>query len=94
MLLIITGSGTHLFILSVKLVFHLIALTIEGIDSTHQQVTGDILQMSAVLQPRSCLRYMIRRTLTLGLDQQWHVYEILAVPGLERLQSLQALTRR
>ena len=89
--LVCLGGGGNLHIVAVELVLHLVALAVEGVHGTHQEVVGDILQVSTELQPRTCHGDVVGGTLALGLDEQRHVYQVLAVPRSERCEFLQAV---
>ena len=88
------GSSRNLHVFAIQLVFHLVALTIESIHGTHQEVVGDILQMTTELQPRTCHRDMVCCTLTLCLDQQRHIHQILTIPGSKRSEFLESVAIR
>lgn len=55
------------------------------------KLTGNVLQVSTVLQPRSTSRDVIRRALALHLDQHRQVLGLLAIPRLEGLQELETV---
>ncbi len=91
MLLIVAGSSRHLFILSVQLILHGVALVVERIDSAHEQVGRDVLKVTAIAQPRTSHRDVVGGAFALHLDEQRHVVVFLPIPGRERLQPLQTL---
>ena len=88
--LIVLGSRRHLFVLSVELILHMIALTVESIDGAHEQIVGDVLQMSTEAEPGPGHGDVVRCAFALGLDEQWHVDEVFAIPCGERREPLQA----
>ena len=53
--------------------------------------TGDVLEMSTVLQPRSTSRDVVSRALALGLDEDGEVGGGLAIPRLEGLEELETV---
>ena len=66
---------------------HFSVLRVDGCD---QHVVGDVVQVSAVFQPGSSGRDVIGGALALDLHEDDHALKILAVPGLERFEQLQA----
>ena len=66
----------------------------EGVDDTEEEVAGDVLQVPAVLQPRSGRRDVVGRALALRLHEQREVAVVLAVPRRERLEQLQTVAGR
>ena len=57
---------------AVELVLALTDGIIEGVDRTDEHVAGDVLEMTAVLEPRSGGRDVIGGALAFGLHQNWH----------------------
>lgn len=60
----------------------------------NEHVVGDVVQMAAVFQPWAGGRNVIGGALALDLDQNGQIGQILAVPGVEWLEQLQALALR
>ena len=94
MALIVFGRAADSLILVVETVEHLIRLTVESVDGPHEQVVGDILEVSAEPQPWSGHRDVVGGALSLSLDEQRHVGIVVTVPCRERLQALQPLACR
>ena len=91
LLLIGFGSCGNFNIFARELVLHLVCLAIERIHGAHQQIVGDVLQMTAELQPRTSHRDVVGGALSLSLDEQRHVDKIVSIPSGKRLQTLQTL---
>ncbi|KAH3681124.1 hypothetical protein WICPIJ_007899 [Wickerhamomyces pijperi] len=72
-------------------VLDVVGLVVFSVDGTNHVVVGDVFQVTSVLQPRTGHRDVIGGGLTLGLDQDWHVFGILTVPWLEWSQLLQSV---
>lgn len=53
--------------------------------------TGDVLEVSTVLQPGAACTDVVRRALALNLDQDWQVRWVFTVPWLEWLKLLKAV---
>ena len=66
----------------------------EGVDDAEEEVAGDVLEVTAVLQPRPGRRDVVGRALALGLHQHRQGEVVGSVPRRERLEQLQAVTRR
>ena len=94
LLLIVARHCRHLFILAVYLVFHAVALAVESVDGTHEQVGGYVLQVATETQPWPRHGYMVGGAFALGLYEHGHAGELLAVPSRERREPLQALGMR
>src|SRR5262249_876390 len=75
-------------------ILSLASLIREGIGSAHEHIIAELVQMTAVAQPRASRGDMVGGGLSLGLDQYRHVEEVLTVPGRPWLQQLQPLTVR
>lgn len=67
---------------------HFVVLSIGGAD---EHVVGDVVQVTAILQPRAGGGDVIGCALSFDLDQDGHLVQVLAVPFLERIQELQAV---
>ena len=85
------GCTGHRSVRICRTVPHFIRFSVKGIDSPHQHIVRNILQMPAETKPRTCHRDMIGGTLTLRFNQQRHIQQILSVPSRERSKQLQAL---
>ena len=53
--------------------------------------TGDVLEMSTVLEPGSTSRDVIGCALALDLDENWDILRVFAIPGLEGLKELETV---
>jgi hypothetical protein len=51
LLLVVTGSGGHSVVLAGGEVVDLVGLTVLGVDGTNQHVVGDVVKVTAVLEP-------------------------------------------
>ena len=51
LLLVVTGSGGHSVVLASGEVVDLVGLTVLGVDGTDQHVVGDVVKVTAVLEP-------------------------------------------
>ena len=76
---------------AVELVLALAGHAGEGVDRTEEEVARDVLEVAAVLQPRSGHRDVVGGALALGLHQDRQVEVVLAVPRGERLEQLEAV---
>ena len=85
------GCSRNFNIFARELVLHLVALTVEGIDGTHEEVVRYILEVSTELEPWSGHGNVIGSTLAFRLDEQRHVYEVFAIPWGEWCEFLQAV---
>ena len=56
-----------------------------------EEVVGDVVQVTTELQPGTGGRDMIGCALALNLDQDLGTVDILAIPGLEGLEELEAV---
>ena len=83
-----SGAG-HFHIFSAELAFHFICLAVESVYGSHEQVVGDVLKMAAELQPRTSHGDMVCSAFSLGLDEQGHVLQVVAVPGRKGHEPLQ-----
>jgi hypothetical protein len=93
-LLVVTGNSRDSVVFAVEDVLDLVGLTILGANGTNQHVVGDVVKMSAVLQPGTGHGDVIRSSLANCLNQDWDLGDVLAVPLLERLEELQTIRSR
>ena len=70
---------------------HFAGRTGEGIHHTQIHVVGDVIQMPPILQPRPGGRDMVGGALAFGFHQQRQAGVVLAIPGVKRVQNLQAV---
>lgn len=61
------------------------------IDRSDQGVVRNVLQVTAVTEPRACWCYVIRRALALDLYQDWKIDKVLPIPWGEWSEALDAL---
>lgn len=94
LLLVVSGSGGNSIEFSSGEVLNLICLTIGGVGGTNQHVVRDVVKMSTVFQPRAGHRNVIRGSLSLALDEDGNIREILAIPCGERLKKLKSVASR
>ncbi|KAH3659493.1 hypothetical protein OGATHE_005538 [Ogataea polymorpha] len=88
----VVGSGLwNTVVLTSVVVLDRVGLTVLSVDGTNHVVLRNVLQVSTVLQPRTCHRDVVSGGLTERLDQNWHSVSILAIPRLEWLQPLQSV---
>jgi len=83
-------DGTELASLLVE---DAVGISAVGVDGTNQTVLRNVLEVTSVLEPWSTGRDVVGRAFTLGLDQDWGLDDVLAVPSLEWLEQLQSVGR-
>lgn len=93
-LLVVTGNSRDSVVLASEVVLDLVGLAAVSADGTDKHVVGDVVKMSAVLQPGTGHGNVVGSGFSNGLDKNWHFGDVFAVPGLERLEELQAVRRR
>ena len=76
--------------LASQLMLHGICFVRKGIDGPHKAVFRNILKVTTEAQPGTSHRDVVGSTLALRLNQEGEGREILSVPRLKALQSLQA----
>lgn len=59
-----------------------------------KHVVGDVVQVSAVLEPGTSGGDVVRRAFSLNFDEHRHVGQVLAVPLVEGFQQLKAVRGR
>lgn len=70
---------------------HGVGLAVFSVDSTNEQVVGDVVQVPTKLEPGASRRHVVSSTLPFDLDEDLQVLQVLAIPLVKRLQELQAL---
>jgi len=88
MVTIMSSSLRHATPLASDLVPNFVGLAVLNVDSTNETVLRDVLEVSAVLQPGTTSRDMIRRALAFDLDQDRKISGGLSIPRLEGLEKL------
>jgi hypothetical protein len=91
LLLVVTGGGGHSVVLAGGEVVDLVGLTVLGVDGTDQHVVGDVVKVTAVLEPGTGHGNVVGGGLAVGLEQDGKVERILAVPGVEGVKELEAV---
>ena len=91
LLLVVTGSGGHGVVLAGGEVVDLVGLTVLGVDGTDQHVVGDVVEVTAVLEPGTGHGDVVGGGLAVGLKQDGEVERILAVPGVEGVKELETV---
>jgi hypothetical protein len=91
LLLVVTGSGGHGIVLAGGEVVDLVGLTVLGVDGTDQHVVGDVVKVTAVLEPGTGHGDVVGGGLAVGLEQDGEVERILAVPGVEGVKELETV---
>eukprot|EP00053_Salpingoeca_punica_P020385 m.211399 g.211399 ORF g.211399 m.211399 type:complete len:843 (+) comp18318_c0_seq1:197-2725(+) len=71
-----------------------VGLAVGLVDGADQHVVADVVQVAAELEPRAGHADVVGRALALGLDEDLHVLQILAVPAGEGREQLQARALR
>ncbi len=74
-----------------ELVLDLVDLAVLGIDSADKKVVGDVVEVTTVLEPRTSSGDVVGGALTLGLDEDGGVEDVLAVPLGEHGEELEAV---
>merc|ERR1719244_2353929 len=88
---VLCGYFRNSTISSCLLVFHLVHLLVLSIDCSDEKIVADVLQVTSVLEPRSCCRDVICGALADNLDQYPHVKEISSNPLVEWTQQLKSV---
>ena len=91
LLLVVTGSGGHGVVLAGGEVVDLVGLAVLGVDGTDQHVVGDVVEVTAVLEPGTGHGDVVGGGLAVGLKQDGEVERILAVPGVEGVKELETV---
>ena len=91
LLLVCLGCLRHFLVCAVELIFNTVALAIEGIDSSHEEVIRDVFEMSSELKPWASHRNMVSGALALCFYEEWHIVVVVAIPLGKRFEFLQAL---
>jgi hypothetical protein len=91
LLLVVTGSGGHGVVLASGEVVDLVGLAVLGVDGTDQHVVGDVVKVTAVLEPGTGHGDVVGGGLAVGLEQDGEVERILAVPGVEGVKELETV---
>jgi hypothetical protein len=89
--LVVTGSGGHGVVLAGGEVVDLVGLAVLGVDGTDQHVVGDVVKVTAVLEPGTGHGDVVGGGLAVGLEQDGEVERILAVPGVEGVKELETV---
>lgn len=89
--LVVTGGGGHSVVLAVGEVADLVGLAVVRVDGTDQHVVGDVVKVTAVLEPGTGHGDVVGGGLALGLDQDGKIAGVLAIPGVERLKELETV---
>src|SRR5687768_9788332 len=84
----------HSTIFACDLVLHQICLIIEIVDCPDQHIVRNVIEMTAILQPWTSHRDVIRCTFSFYLDQQTKPDEVGSFPEWEWLEQLQSLGSR
>lgn len=90
-LLVVTGNVRDGTVLAGEVVLDLVGLAVLLVDGTDQHVVGDVVQVTAVLQPGTSHGDVVSGGLTLALDENRQVGSVLAVPSVEGRQELQTV---
>jgi len=91
LLLVISGNSWNGVEFTVGEVLDLVGFTVGLIDGTNKHVVRDVVQVTTVLQPRTGHGDVVSGSLALGLDQNWKIGSVLAIPSGEWLEKLQAV---
>mmetsp|Transcript_6859 Transcript_6859/g.11772 ORF Transcript_6859/g.11772 Transcript_6859/m.11772 type:complete len:328 (-) Transcript_6859:1491-2474(-) len=75
-------------------ILHRVDLVVRSIDGADEHVVADVVEMAAVLEPRSGHADVVGRALALHLQQDGQPVKVLAVPRRKRRQELQAVALR
>jgi len=86
-----TGSSSDRAKLTSKLVLNLVLLTVGVIDSSQEQVVGDVVNVTTELEPWASLADVIGGALATDLDEDRAVDKVLSVPSSERLKRSKTL---
>ena len=73
-------------------VANVVHLFVFRVESGDKEVVGDVVQVAAEFEPRSCRRNVIGCALALDLDQDLAVFHLFAVPLVKGRQELESLT--
>ena len=93
-LLVVTCNIGNRAVLAVEGVLDFVGLAVLSVDSTNQHVVGDVVQVSTVLQPWSGHGDVVGSGLSLALDQDREILEVVAVPWLKGLEKLETVRGR
>ena len=88
--LVVARHVRHLAELARQLVAYVVRLAVLVVDGADEHVVGDVVQVAAILEPRTGGADVIGGALALDLDEDGQVDEVLAAPLVERLEELEA----
>ena len=72
------------------MVFHVVGLVVEVVDSADEEVVGDVVEVAAVFEPRTCHGDVVGGTLAFDLDEEAEAFEVGAFPDREWIKELEA----
>jgi len=68
-----------------------VGLVVLRVNGSDEHVVGDVVKMAAVLEPGAGSADVVGRALALGLDQDVHVLQVLAIPGVKGSEELETV---
>lgn len=89
--LVVAGSGGNGSPSTSDLVLDEVGLAVLGVDSSNVHVVGDVLKVTAVLEPGTSHGDVVSGALALGLDEDGSLGNVLAIPGAEGGEELQTV---
>src|SRR5690606_1529211 len=92
--LVSTLSSRNRAIFAGELILDAIGLVVHKVDRPDQHIIRDIIQVSTIFQPETCHGNMISSTCAFRFNKQRKSGQVLAIPWLERNQSLQPASSR